>query len=175
MGVSLSLCRSPAAVAVFAALAACPGLAAQAPRVTSITSLDQLFVPDRPYDESANADAAVDAALARAKAEHKLVLIDLGGNWCADCRILSGVMALPEVASFVDAHYVVVNVDVGRFNRNRQILTRFGVTRRLEAVPALLIATPDGALLDRDRIIEIQDARALTPQAIVDWLAQWPE
>ena len=55
----MSLRRFPLAVAVFAALAASSASAAHAPKVTSIASLDQLSVPDRPYDESADADAAM--------------------------------------------------------------------------------------------------------------------
>ena len=74
-------------------IAALPGLAATAPHV-SVTNLSDVSVPDRPFDENADANAAVANAFARAKAEHKRVLIDLGGNWCADCRILAGVMEL---------------------------------------------------------------------------------
>src|SRR6478672_8222530 len=57
-----------------------------------------------PYDEQANATAQVDAAFKRAKQTGKRVLIDFGGNWCPDCRILAGVMKLPEVRSFIDSH-----------------------------------------------------------------------
>src|SRR3954463_8754670 len=63
-----------------------------------------------PYDEKANATADVDAAFARARASGKRVLIDLGGNWCPDCRILSGVMELPEVKPFVAQHFETVAV-----------------------------------------------------------------
>jgi thiol-disulfide isomerase/thioredoxin len=153
-------------------LASLPTLAAMAPRV-SVASLSDIAVPDRPFDESADANAAVANAFARAKAEHKRVLIDLGGNWCADCRILAGIMALPEVQRFLDAHYVVVSVDVGRFNRNLQIPARFGITERLEGVPSLLIANADGKLIDAGHIAALADARSMTPQAIADWLARW--
>ncbi len=146
--------------------------AAQAPRL-SVSSLSDLTVPERPYDETANADAAVTAAFAAAKAAHKRVLIDLGGNWCADCRILAGVMALPEMRRFLEAHYVVVSVDVGRFNRNLQVAARFGITQRLEGVPSVLIADSGGTLVNRDHIAALADARSMTPQAIADWLAEW--
>jgi thiol-disulfide isomerase/thioredoxin len=163
----------PIGIFVLACLfAALPATAATAPRL-SVTNLSDIAVPDRPFDENANADAAVANAFARAKAERKRVLIDLGGNWCADCRILAGVMELPEVQQFLDAHYIVVSVDVGRFNRNLQIPARFGITQRLEGVPSVLIATPDGTLLDGGHIAALADARSMTPQAIADWLAQW--
>jgi thiol-disulfide isomerase/thioredoxin len=147
---------------------AAPASAATAPRV-SISSLKELTVPDAPYDTAANADAQVDAAVARAKKDGKEVFIDLGGNWCAACRI----MELPEMKTFLKAHYEMVSVDVGRFNKNLQIPARYGITTRLEGVPAFLIATPDGKLLNPGHVSAIQDARHMTPQALADWLAQW--
>jgi thiol-disulfide isomerase/thioredoxin len=146
--------------------------AATAPHV-SIASLRELTVPDAPYDETANADARVDATIARAKKSGKRVMIDLGGNWCADCRILAGLMELPEMDTFLKAHYELVSVDVGRFNRNLQIPARYGITRRLEGVPAILVVTANGKLVNRGRVSAIQDARHMTPQALADWLAQW--
>lgn len=161
-------------VAAFA-IAAAPAFAGvAAPKVVSISMLEELPTPlPYPYDENADANAAVNAAFARAKAEHKRVLIDLGGNWCEDCRILAAVMNLPEVRAFVDAHYVEAVVDVGRFNRNLQIPARFGITQRLEGVPAILIADPDGKLIDAGHVAALADARSMTPQALADWLAQW--
>ena len=152
--------------------AAPPVFGATAPRV-SVARLSDIAVPARPYDENADADAAVVNAFARAKAEHKLVMIDLGGNWCGDCRVLAGVMELPEVRRFLDTHYIVVSVNVGRFNKNLQIPARFGITKRLEGVPSVLIADPDGRLIDSGHIAALADARSMTPQSIADWLAKW--
>jgi thiol-disulfide isomerase/thioredoxin len=157
-------------------LAAGAGFAAPAPHVT-IVSFAQLRTPlPFPYDEHADADAAVASAKARALAQHKLLLIDLGGNWCGDCRVLAGTMALAEVNAFVDAHYEVVNVDVGRFDKNLQIPARYGVTQRLEGVPSLLIVDPaTDRLVDAGHIAALADARHMTPQALADWLAEWTD
>jgi thiol:disulfide interchange protein len=166
----------PKAFALVLALAALPAAAGTAPHAPPlpIASLaDLTTVPDHPYDEGANADAAVDAAFAKAKAEHKRVMLDLGGNWCGDCRVLAGLMDVPEMKRFLDAHYVLVSVDVGRFNRNLQVPARFGITERLVGVPSVLVATPDGKLVNRGDIFALADARHMTPQSIADWLAQW--
>ena len=156
------------------AIAAGSAVAAPAPQV-GIASFAQLQTPlPYPYDETADADAAVAAAKARARAAHKLLLIDLGGNWCADCRILAGTLDRPEVRAFVDAHYEVVTVDVGRIDRNLQIPAHYGVTGRLDGVRSLLVGTPrTDALLDRGHTSALSDARYMTPQALADWLAQW--
>lgn len=167
-----------AMLAAFAALGTISSAAASALKITSIASLADLPTPlPYPFDENANADREVDAALARARAEHKLAFIDLGGNWCADCRVLAALLELPEVKTFVDRHYVVVNVDIGRFNRNLQIPARWGIVDRLAGAPSVLIVDPDdnNTLLDRGHIAALEDARHMTPQAIADWLAYWSQ
>jgi thiol-disulfide isomerase/thioredoxin len=168
--------KIPVALALVAALALAAGaaFAAAAPKV-SIASFAELKTPlPYPYDEHADADAKVAAAKARARAAHKLLLIDLGGNWCPDCRILAGTLDLPEVKAFVDAHYEVVTVDVGRFDRNLQIPARYGITRRLEGVPSVLVVDPrSDRLIDAGHVSALSDARHMTPQALADWLAQW--
>ncbi len=164
---------SAAAAFLLASLLPSVAVAATAPRV-HIPTLAELPIEEmRPYDETANADAAVNAAFARAKKSHRRVLIDLGGNWCGDCIILDNIMQLPEVRRFVDAHYETVSVDVGRFDRNLQIPARFGITKRLEGVPSVLIATPEGRLVNEGHTAALADARTMTPQAIADWIAQW--
>jgi thiol:disulfide interchange protein len=154
-----------------------PAFAAKAPTVTSISILAELPTPlPFPYDENADANKAVDAALAKAKAEHKRAFIDLGGNWCGDCRVLGGLMALPEVKAFVDAHYVVVPVDVGRFNRNLQIPARWGMVQALKdgGAPTVLIVDPlTNKVVDAGHTGALEDARHMDPQSIMNWIAQW--
>ncbi len=146
--------------------------AAPAPAV-SITSLRELPTPlPLPYDPKADAEKQLAAAKAKARAGGKLLLVDLGGNWCPDCRLLAGVMRLPEVSAFLAAHYEVVTIDVGRMDRNLQIPARYGVGK-LEGVPSILIIDPHGALVDRGHVAALADARSMQPQALADWLAQW--
>jgi thiol-disulfide isomerase/thioredoxin len=148
--------------------------AAPPPRVT-IASYAQLATPlPYPYDETANADAAVAKEKDPTFALHKLLLIDLGGNWCGDCRVLAGTMALPELRAFVEAHYEVVTVDVGRFDKNLQIPAHYGIRNRLEGVPSLLIVDPaHDRLLDGGHVAALADARHMDPQSLADWLAKW--
>jgi len=144
-----------------------------APRL-ALQDMAQLpVVVTAPYDEKANADAAVAAAFVRAQASHKRVLIDLGGNWCGDCIVLANIMHRPDMKPWLARHFEIVAVDVGRFDRNLQVPARFGITQRLEGVPALLIATPDGKLVNAGHVAALADAQHMTPQGIADWLAQW--
>lgn len=158
--------------AVFAAVAM-PALAGVEAPVVSIKQIAELPTPlPFPYDGAANADADVAHAFQLAKTSGKRVLIELGGNWCADCRILVGVMQLPEVKAFIDRNYEIVNVDIGRFDRNLDIPERFGI-QKLVAVPVVIVADADGQKLNVSDASELENTQHLTPQGIADWFARW--
>jgi thiol-disulfide isomerase/thioredoxin len=167
--------RATLALAAAALLLGAVGaIAAPAPRV-GLASFAQLPTPlPYPYIETADANRMVAAVHDAALASHRLLLIDLGGNWCGDCRVLAGAMTLPALKAFVDAHYVVVNVDVGQFDKNLQIPAHYGIHQRLEGVPSLLIVDPHtDRLVDKGHVAALADARSMTPQALADWLAKW--
>lgn len=155
-------------------LATAAQAAVPAPKV-SIASYAQLKTPlPYPYDEKADADKVVAAAKAKARKQGKILIVDLGGNWCPDCRILAGAVELPEMKAFIDKHFVMVTVDVGRFDKNLQVPAHYGITQRLEGVPALLVIDPrTDRLLDEGKVAALSDARHMSPQALAEWLAQW--
>jgi len=144
-----------------------------APQMKAVTEMAQLETPlPTPYDSRADAEALLAATIAKAKASGKRVLIDLGGNWCTDCRILAGVMELPELKPFVEKHYEVVSIDVGRMNKNLQIPSRYGVTK-LVGVPTILIVDTNGKLINATNSADLADARSMNPQGIANWLARF--
>ena len=149
--------------------------AAGAPRISIVTTANLPVVERTPYDENANAGAAVDAAFARAKKNGKRVLIDMGGNWCGDCIVLANLMQLPELKRFMGAHFEIVSVDIGRYNKNMDIPQRFGAADRVKSggVPSIIVAEPDGTFVNKNDMSALEDARHMTPQGIANWLAQW--
>ena len=167
--------RHSALLAALLALSAPPALAVPPAPQLGLTSFEQLAKPlPQPYDTAANADRAVAAARQRAIERHKLLLIDLGGNWCLDCRLLAGTIETPRLKAFVDRHYELVTVDIGRFDRNGQIPARYGIRGRLEGVPAVLVIDPrSNRLINAGHVAALADARGMSPQALADWLASW--
>jgi thiol-disulfide isomerase/thioredoxin len=156
-------------------LVSAPAFATAPPKVR-ITDYAQLKTPlPYPYDEKANANAQLTAAIAKAKASKRRVLIDLGGNWCGDCRILAATMALPEMKPWIDRNFVLVSIDVGHMDKNLQIPAKYGVHEKLEGVPALLVYDPATGkqLVAKKDIAALADARHMEPQALADWLAKW--
>jgi thiol-disulfide isomerase/thioredoxin len=165
---------APIAAFVLACALSAPTFAAVPPKADVATFAELKTPLPYPYNEGADAEAEVAKAMARAKAGHKLLLIDLGGNWCGDCRVLAGTMDLPALKRFVDSHYELVSVNVGRFDTNLQVPARYGFTERLKGVPMILVVDPHGdKLLNRNDVFALSDARSMSPQALADWLARW--
>lgn len=154
---------------LLAGLAATPALA-ELPPVPQVGQETPKPVA-APYGPTEGAQAQVDAAFKTAQESGRNVLIDFGGNWCPDCRMLAGVLDLPSVAPWVAAHFVTVSVNVGRINTNLDIARHYGVT--IKAVPTVLIVTPQGRLLNPDGTLALGDARRMSAQAVVDLLAGW--
>jgi thiol-disulfide isomerase/thioredoxin len=128
-------------------------------------------VPAHPYDESADAHADVAQAIARAAATHKYIMLDFGGNWCPDCRVTAGVLAMSGVRDWVDKNFVVVMIDAGRMNKNLDIAQTYDV--RIKAVPTIVILDAQSHMLNAGNPTALSDARTMTPQAIVDTLSGW--
>lgn len=159
-------------LAAFGAVISTAAYAEKAPRLHART-LEQLAPLPLPYDQNADAAADLSAARARAKATNKLLLIDFGGNWCADCRILGGVLEQPEMRPFIKRHFEVLTIDVGLFNRNMDILAHYGF-KQIQGVPAVFVVDPKtDKLINQTSVVALEDARSMTPQSIADWLAKW--
>ena len=133
-------------------------------RLAAIALLALLALPVRaaegPYDEAADARADVQRALAGAAAAKAAVLVVFGANWCADCRILDMAMKQEPTAAVVAREFRVVKVDVGRFDRNVDVASAYGVPLK-SGIPAIAIVSPRNDVLYATRAGELADARKM--------------
>ncbi|HUL57031.1 MAG TPA: thioredoxin family protein, partial [Usitatibacter sp.] len=74
------------------------------------------------------AAADIKAGVAEAARTHKRVLLDFGGNWCTDCKVLDAYMHRPENAALLE-RFVVVHVNVGDkgITDNFEVASRYGI------------------------------------------------
>lgn len=142
--------------ALIALCALCFGFAAQAQAL--------------PYDEHADAQAVVQQALARARAEHKPALLIFGANWCEDCRALDAALHGDKTAALMARHFVVAKVDVGNFDRNLDIAKAYGNPIK-KGIPAAVLLSPDGQLRYATQAGELADARRMSEAGIYDFFA----
>ncbi len=145
--------------------------AASLPGAAPVLPPGQAAPIQAPYDTKADAHEEVDAAFSAARLTGRAVMLDFGGNWCPDCRMLAGVLAVPVVHSWVDKHFVTVMIDIGRRDKNVDIAKKCGVS--LEGGPAVGVLTADGKLLNPGKVEALANARSWSQQAVVDLLASW--
>ena len=127
------------------------------------------FAADAPvYDESADAQAQVSQALAKAKADNKQVMIVFGANWCGDCKMLDGEFKKPALKALLDANYVVVKVDVNRFNKNLDVVKPYGEVIK-KGIPSIVIATPANQLVYATNGGVLADARKMGEAGVAEF------
>ena len=96
----------------------------------------------RPYDEKADARAAIAAALADNPGKLP-ILLTFGANWCSDSRALEGHYRSAELSPMLAAHFKLVHIDVGVFHRNLDLVKEYG--NPIETgIPAVVLLQPDG-------------------------------
>src|SRR5258706_13865051 len=64
------------------------------------------------YPDVSSAHADIDAAMTKARAERKRVIVDFGGNWCGDCKVLDANFHKSENAALLESGFVLVHVNV---------------------------------------------------------------
>jgi thiol:disulfide interchange protein len=156
--------------ALFTLAAALATLCAAAPSHAQAQQAPQ--PAQRLYDPNADARADVNAALARARADHKLVLLDFGADWCVDCWILERLFQQPQVQLYLEQHFHVVRIDVGQFDHNLPIANKYGSPIE-GGVPAVVVLAPTGAVLATTRDGSMEAARRITPADLRQRLEQW--
>ncbi len=163
----------PALLALTLTLAACGGDTGDRVIETPALSDEITFeIPDNAYASAPPAMAALDAAFETAARQNKRVLAIFGGDWCPDCRIFGGMLTIPAMAEFIDAHFVVVKIDAERTGQtNAGAIARFGYDEGLTGYPTVVAVTADGEVVNRASAAEWRTARDRRPQEVADWLA----
>ncbi len=140
-----------------------------------ITLLTLAITPARgqgPYDNRADAHKDIQAALAQAQADGKLVLLDFGANWCLDCIVLSHLYEDQTVRPFLDGNFHLVNIDVGNWDRNLDVSQRYGSPID-GGIPALVILAGSGEVVASTKNGALADARTATAREVLDYLKRW--
>jgi len=87
----------------------------------------------------------LDKARASAQTNHKFLMVEFGADWCSDCLELSKGLENGAVRNYLKEHFVVLNVDVGQFNRNIEVAKSLGVDIN-QGIPTAVFFPPGRAV-----------------------------
>ncbi len=128
------------------------------------------------YDIRADGDVLIQAAIAKAGAEHKRILLDFGANWCPWCHLLHGTFEKdPTVSAELQKDYVVVMIDVNTRRgpkRNASVNARLGNPIQ-HGLPVLMVLDSDGTALTTKDSGELEEGDHHSPAKIEAFLLKW--
>src|SRR5512147_521168 len=87
--------------------------------------------------------SAIDKAFKQAQAQNKILMVEFGADWCADCVVLTRTLNEGATKKYFEQHFVIVSVDVGQFDRNIDIMKSLNV--KTGAIPTAVFFNPDGS------------------------------
>jgi len=148
---------------------------------TSVATLACLLVLAAPvarsvlpdiYPDPSRASADIAAALKTAAASHKRIIVDFGGNWCADCHVLDFYFHDARNRPVLEANFILVHVNIEHMDANVDLAARYQISLQ-RGVPALAVLDGRGRLLYSQRTGEFEAMRRMQSGAVTDFLNDW--
>jgi thiol-disulfide isomerase/thioredoxin len=100
------------------------------------------------YDESADGAKQIAGALAKAKRDHKRVLVQWGANWCGWCIKLHELYRSDkDIAHELLYEYETVFVDAGKFDKHLELAGKYSADFKAHGLPYLTVLDEDGKLV----------------------------
>jgi thioredoxin 1 len=147
-------------------------IAAAAAGLLAMAALPAYSVLPDIYPPSSQAPGDIAAALKSAAATHKRVILDFGGNWCADCHVLDSYFHDAVNRPLLEANYVLVHVNVEHLDANVDIASRYEIPLK-KGVPAIAVLDDRGKLLYSQKTGEFEAMRYMQRGAVTDFLRTW--
>jgi thioredoxin 1 len=139
---------------------------------TNAAHLEQPASVDNQIYGTGDARGEIKHELGVAAKGHKRVLVVFGANWCYDCHVLDLAFHRPDLASLLEHDYEVVHVDIGRGDKNQDLMQQYDVPMK-KGIPAIAVLDANGKLLFSQKTGEFSNARALAPDDLLGFLNKW--
>lgn len=126
------------------------------------------------YNPSADAKKDIEAAIKKAKAEHKFVLIQGGGNWCRWCiEFARFAKADPKIDSVIRSSFVWYHLNYSKENENKAMFSRLGWPQRF-GYPVFIILNEKGERLHTQNSEYLEDGKnSYNQQKVQSFLEMW--
>ncbi|HVX26466.1 MAG TPA: thioredoxin family protein [Parafilimonas sp.] len=125
------------------------------------------------YNPNANAEKEIAAAVKKAKAEHKFVLVQGGGNWCIWCKRFSLTVAQdPKLDSIVNADFVVYHLNYSEENKNQKLYAKYGYPQRF-GFPVFIILDEKGNRIHTQDSEYLEEGKGYDKEKIAGFFEAW--
>jgi thioredoxin-related protein len=126
------------------------------------------------YSPTANATKDIAAAVKKAKAENKFVLIQGGGNWCSWCiEFARFCKADAKIDSALNASFVWYHLNYSKENENKAVFAKYGYAQRF-GFPVFIILDGKGNRIHTQASEYLEDGKkSYDAEKVLNFLQQW--
>jgi len=154
---------------VFLALVLCASSAFAQPQMSDYYTTEVHKVI---YPSPAVAPAEVRQAIATAARQHKNIILDFGGNWCGDCKVLDYYFHQYPNAGLLAHNYILVDINIGRYDANLALAKKYNIPLH-KGVPALAVLNSHGRLLYSQTGGQFENMSRVSPASVAAFLTMW--
>jgi thiol:disulfide interchange protein len=127
----------------------------------------------RLYNPYANVEKDVAAALAKAKAENKHVLLQIGGNWCVWCYKFHSFVHLDStLRKIIRDNFIVYHLNYSKENKNLAYLKKLNFPQRF-GFPTLVVLDAGGRQLHTQDSGLLEKGNGYDAEKVKNFLLHW--
>lgn len=123
------------------------------------------------YDAKRDPEKDLAEAIARATTEKKRVLVQVGGDWCGWCKLMTNYMESNEaVREHLMKNFLVMKVTYEDGQRNEAFLSKYPA---ISGYPHLFVIDGDGKLLHSQETGSLEEGKGYNQEKFVAFLDAW--
>ncbi len=126
------------------------------------------------YHPAADVKKDLKIALSQAKAQHKFVLIQAGGNWCSWCiKFAKFAVADAQIDSVMKSGFIWYHLNYSKENKNEAALANLGYPQRF-GFPTFVILDEKGNRLNTQNSEYLEDGKgSYDKNKVLSFLEMW--
>ncbi|TSD63966.1 thioredoxin family protein [Inquilinus sp. KBS0705] len=125
------------------------------------------------YNPAADAKADIAAAVKTAQAQHKNILLQIGGNWCIWClRFNDLVTKDADLNKYLNDNYVVLHINWSPENKNEALLADLGYPQRF-GFPVFVVLDSKGNRLHTQNSSYLEEGKGHSKEKVMDFFQGW--
>lgn len=133
------------------------------------------------YDSNINPMTQIDEALAKAKAEDKFVIAQVGGNWCPWClRFADYITKDDEIMQLINDNFVYIHVNYNpRRSANpekaklaKEMMARIGNPERF-GFPVFVVLDADGKVVHTQDSGYLEEGQSYNKKKVLSFFRNW--
>ena len=132
-----------------------------------------IFYTVEHYGEDRNVEDDLKMTMARAATEKKRILLQVGGEWCGWCKLLTAFIEKEEpVRSSLEQNYLLMKVTYTQKQTNEAFLSKYP---KIKGYPHLFVLDAEGKLLHSQDTTPLEEGKGYSQERVLAFLESWKQ